>query len=331
MRPRRKRDESEDEAEGMTIQEMMGKVRAEVGKVVLGQEPVIDQLFTAVLAEGHVLLEGVPGVAKTLVARALARCIGGQFRRVQCTPDLMPADITGTNVFDMQQRTFRLVKGPVFTNVLLVDEINRTPPKTQSALLQAMQERCVTIDGVDHALAGLFFVAATQNPIEYEGTYPLPEAQLDRFLMKVEVSYPAAETEQSIVRLHLEGRNLQDLEQAGVSPVVGEAELAEARAELARQTVREEIVAYVTELVRRTRESPHTALGASPRAAVHLMQCAQIVAAANGRDFVTPDDVQAVVPPVICHRLILRPEAETEGLTAERLLDSVVSAVPVPR
>jgi MoxR-like ATPase len=309
----------------------MNRAKAEVGKVVLGQQQAIAQLVTAVLAEGHVLLEGVPGVAKTLVAKALAKCIGGEFRRIQCTPDLMPADITGTNVFDMQQRTFRLVRGPVFTNVLLVDEINRTPPKTQSALLQAMQERHVTIDGVDYPLEGLFFVAATQNPIEYEGTYPLPEAQLDRFLMKVEVAYPGAETEQDVVRLHVQGRDPQDLEAAGLTTVAGERELAEARQELARQTVQEEVLAYVVELVRRTRESPHTTLGASPRAAVHLMRCAQIAAAAAERDFVIPDDVQAMVHPVIRHRLILRPEAETEGLTVERLLDSVISAVPVPR
>jgi MoxR-like ATPase len=315
----------------MTIQEMTAQVQAEVGKVVLGQEMVTGQLLTAVLARGHVLLEGVPGVAKTLLSRAVAKCIGGQFRRVQCTPDLMPSDITGTNVFDMQQRAFRLVKGPVFTNVLLLDEINRTPPKTQSALLQAMQERAVTIDGVDYPLEGLFFVAATQNPIEYEGTYPLPEAQLDRFLMKVNVGYPDAAQEQAIVRLHLAGGDVQDLEASGVRTVLGEADLLAATEELARQTVRDEIVAYVVEIARRTRESPQTTLGASPRAAVHLTRCAQVAAAAEGRDFVTPDDVQAMVHPVIRHRIILRPEAETEGLTAERLLDSVIAAVPVPR
>ncbi len=315
----------------MTIQEIAQRIKSEVGKVVLGQEEVIVHLLTAVLAGGHVLLEGVPGVAKTLMVRALARCIGGDFRRVQCTPDLMPADITGTNVFDMQQRTFRLVKGPVFTNVLLVDEINRTPPKTQSALLQAMQERQVTIDGVDHPLPEMFFVAATQNPIEYEGTYPLPEAQLDRFLMKVDVGYPTPEVEQSILRLYLEGKDPQDLEAAGVGPVIGEPELAQARGELARMTVRDDVLSYVVELTRQTRESPHTVLGASPRAAVHLMQCAQIVAAAEGRDFVIPEDVQTMTAPVIRHRIILRPEAETEGLTVERLLESVISSVPVPR
>ncbi len=315
----------------MRIQELMEQVQSEVGKVVLGQEQVVAHMLTAVLADGHVLLEGVPGVAKTLVSKALAKCISGEFRRVQCTPDLMPADITGTNVFDMQARTFRLVKGPVFTNVLLVDEINRTPPKTQSALLQAMQERAVTIDGIDYPLEGIFFVAATQNPIEYEGTYPLPEAQLDRFLMKVQMGYPEITAEQNVVRLHLEGKDPQNLEAAGVGSVVGAAEIRMAREELSRQTVREEIVNYVVELARRTRESPHTTLGASPRAAVHLMRCAQLAAAVQGRDFVTPDDVQGMVHPVIRHRLLLKPEAETEGLTVERLLDSVIAAVPVPR
>ena len=315
----------------MSIQEMAEKAQAEVRKVVIGQETVTAQMLTAVLARGHVLLEGVPGVAKTLVSKVLAKCIGGRFRRVQCTPDLMPSDITGTNVFDMQERAFRLVKGPVFTNVLLIDEINRTSPKTQSALLQAMQERTVTIDGVDHPLEGIFFVAATQNPIEYEGTYPLPEAQLDRFLMKVNMGYPAVGDEQAVVRMHLQGRDPQDLESAGVRMVLTEADLQSAASELARQTVRDEVVAYAVDIVRRTRESPHTALGASPRAAVHLMQCAQIAAATEGRDFVTPDDVQAMVHPVIRHRILLRPEAETEGLTTDRLLDSVIAAVPIPR
>ena len=315
----------------MAIKELMDRVRAEVAKAVLGQEQVVMHLMTALLARGHVLLEGVPGVAKTLVSRAIARCVGGEFRRVQCTPDLMPADITGTNVFDMQERTFRLVKGPVFTNVLLVDEINRTPPKTQSALLQAMQERTVTIDGADHRLEEPFFVIATQNPIEYEGTYPLPEAQLDRFLLKVYMGYPDVEAERSVVRLHVEGRDPQDLQAAGVGAVIGASDLELAAQELARQTVRDDVVAYAVEIACRTRESPHTTLGASPRAAAHLMQCAQVVAAAQGRDYVIPEDVQEMVHPVIRHRMILRPEAETEGLTVERFLESVIAAVPVPR
>jgi MoxR-like ATPase len=315
----------------MTIRELMEQARAEVGKVVLGQEEVVTQLLTAVLAGGHVLVEGVPGVAKTLLGKALARCISADFKRVQCTPDLMPTDITGTNVFDTQTRAFRLVKGPVFTNVLLVDEINRTPPKTQSALLQAMQERYVTIDGVDHGLDGIFFVMATQNPIEYEGTYPLPEAQLDRFLMKVYVRYPERAAEENVLRLHLQGKDPQNLEAAGLRRVIGLAELQSAKEELSRQTVRDEMISYIVELATRTRESPHTVLGASPRAAVALLRCSQIRAAAQGRDFVQPDDVQDVAPAVLRHRIVLKPEAEVEGLTAERLLESVISTVPVPR
>ncbi|UCH36378.1 MAG: MoxR family ATPase [Armatimonadota bacterium] len=315
----------------MTIKELMPEVQAQVGKVVLGQEEVVAHIMTALLARGHVLLEGVPGIAKTLLSRAVARCVGADFKRVQCTPDLMPADVTGTNVFDIQARTFRLVKGPVFTNVLLVDEVNRTPPKTQSALLQAMQERCVTIDGVDHPLDGVFFVMATQNPIEYEGTYPLPEAQLDRFLMKVHVGYPEPAAEQDILRLHLRGVDPQDLDSAGVQQLIGLAEIEAAGEELARQTVRDDMIAYIAALAQRTRESPHTVLGASPRAAVALLRCAQIRAAAEGRDFVTPDDVQDMAHPVLRHRIILKPEAEIEGLTIEGLIDGVISAVPVPR
>ncbi len=315
----------------MTIKETVERAQAEVRKVVLGQDLVVERLLTALLARGHVLLEGVPGVAKTLLAKAVARCLGADFKRVQCTPDLMPADVTGTNVFDMQERTFRLVKGPVFTNLLLVDEVNRTPPKTQSALLQAMQERFVTIDGVDHPLSGVFCVLATQNPVEYEGTYPLPEAQLDRFLMKVLVEYPEASVEQEVLRLHLRGGDPQDLEAAGVQPVVSVAEVEAAGRQLGEQTVRDEVLAYVLDLVRRTRESPHTLLGASPRAAVALLRCAQIRAALEDRSYVIPDDVQDVAPPVLRHRIILKPEAEIEGLTVDRLLNSVIAAVPVPR
>ena len=315
----------------MSIKEIIETTQAEVRKVALGQEEVVAQLATALLARGHVLLEGVPGIAKTLMSKAVARCVGADFKRIQCTPDLMPADVTGTNVFDLQERSFRLVKGPIFTNLLLVDEVNRTPPKTQSALLQAMQEHAVTIDGVDHPLPGIFCVIATQNPIEYEGTYPLPEAQLDRFLMKVLVDYPSLAAEQDILRMHFQGRDPQDLAAAGVKAVVSPGDLETADRELAAQTVRDELLAYLLDLVRRTRESPHTSLGASPRAAVALLRCAQIRAAAQERDYVTPDDVQDVAHPVLRHRILLKPEAEIEGLTVDRLIDSVIAAVPVPR
>jgi MoxR-like ATPase len=315
----------------MRISEMMRSVQAEVSKAVVGQDEAAMCLMTALLARGHVLLEGVPGIAKTLLSRAVAQCIGAEFRRVQCTPDLMPADITGTNVFDLQERSFRLVRGPVFTNLLLVDEINRTPPKTQSALLQAMQERVVTIDGADHALDGAFCVIATQNPVEYEGTYPLPEAQLDRFLMKIVVGYPDQPAEQNVLRMHLNGLDPQDLKAAGVSQVLALQDLEAAFQELSQQTVRDDVLAYLLELVRRTRESPHALLGASPRAAVALLRCAQVRAAAQDREYVTPDDIQDMAHPVLRHRLILKPEAEIEGLTVGRLIDGIISAVPVPR
>ncbi len=315
----------------MRIHEMMRSVQAEVSKAVVGQQEATTCLVAALLAKGHVLLEGVPGIAKTLLSRAVAQCIGAEFRRVQCTPDLMPADITGTNVFDLQERSFRLVRGPVFTNLLLVDEINRTPPKTQSALLQAMQERIVTIDGIDHPLGGAFCVIATQNPVEYEGTYPLPEAQLDRFLMKIVVGYPDQPAEQNVLRMHLNGLDPQDLKAAGVSQVLSLQDLEAASQELAQQTVRDDVLAYLLELVRRTRESPHALLGASPRAAVALLRCAQIRAAGQDREYVTPDDIQDMAHPVLRHRLILKPEAEIEGLTVDRLLDGIIAAVPVPR
>jgi len=315
----------------MTIQELGERIKTEVSKAVVGQEGPIEQVLVALLARGHVLLEGVPGVAKTLLAKAIAHCLGCTFKRVQFTPDLMPADITGTNVFDLNTRTFRLVAGPIFTNILLADEINRTPPKTQAALLEAMEERTVTVDGVGHPLSAIFLVLATQNPIEYEGTYPLPEAQQDRFLMKVAVGYPSAEEEATILRRHHQGFDPHDFAQAGLSQVTDESGLLAAREELARQTVRDEVIAYVAEIVRRTRESPHALLGGSPRAAVALLMCSKALAALRGRDYVTPDDVQETVVPVLRHRVMLKPEAEIEGLGPERLIGNVLAAVAVPR
>jgi MoxR-like ATPase len=315
----------------MTIQELGERIKTEVRKAVVGQNEPIEQILVALLARGHVLLEGVPGVAKTLLAKAVAHCLGCTFKRVQFTPDLMPADIIGTNVFDLDSRTFRLTQGPIFTNVLLADEVNRTPPKTQAALLEAMEERTVTIDGTLHPLPPVFLVLATQNPIEYEGTYPLPEAQLDRFLMKVLIGYPSPEDDVIILRRHDQGFDPHDFGPIGLSQVTDEAGLTAARDELARQTVREDVIAYVAEVIRATRQSAHVVLGASPRAAVALLMCAKTLAALRGRDYVTPDDVQDMAPPALRHRIMLRPEAEIEGLTTERLIGNVLAGVAVPR
>ena len=302
-------------------------VRAEVGKVVLGQEEVVGRLLAALLAGGHVLLEGVPGVAKTLLANATARALGLPFRRAQFTPDMLPSDLTGTMVLREGSVSFR--PGPVFTNVLLADEINRTPPKTQSALLEAMQERQVTIEGETRPLPDPFLVVATQNPIEYEGTYPLPEAQLDRFLFKLVLGYPEEEVERGILGLRHRGVAPATLDD--VRPVVEERELREAQRDLDATGVSDEVLAYVTSVVRATRELPSVELGASPRAAVHLLAAAKAEARLAERGFVTPDDVLAVAHDVLRHRLVLRPEAELERYTPEAAIDAALAGVAVPR
>jgi MoxR-like ATPase len=313
------------------VERMAELVKAEVGKAVKGQEAIIEGMLICLLADGHVLLEGVPGTAKTLMARALAQSLHLTFRRVQFTPDLMPSDIIGTTVYDMKTAEFFVKQGPIFTAVLMADEINRTPPKTQAALLQAMEERQVSIDGVDHALPVPFFVIATQNPIEYEGTYPLPEAQLDRFLMKLRVDYPITEEEIAMLRLHQQGFDPHRLAVSDVHPVV-EAELLQAaRAEVATMTVEEGVLAYLVAVVTATRTAHPVMLGGSPRATVALLRCSQALAAMEGRTFVTPDDVKMIARPVLRHRIILRPEAELEGLTTDQLIESVLSSVPVPR
>ncbi len=306
-------------------------VRGEMAKAVKGQQAIIEGLLICLLAEGHALLEGVPGTAKTLMARALAQCLQCEFHRVQFTPDLMPSDILGTTVFDMKAAEFFVKQGPIFTSVLMADEINRTPPKTQAALLQAMEERRVSIDGVDHALPVPFFVIATQNPIEYEGTYPLPEAQLDRFLMKLKVDYPSGEEETEMLRLHQQGFDPHTLALSDVRPVVDAALLAQARAELTAVTVEDGVLHYLVALTAATRAAHQAMLGGSPRASVALLRCSRVLAALEGRTFVTPDDVKTVARPVLRHRLILRPEAEIEGYTTDQLVDSVLAAVPVPR
>jgi MoxR-like ATPase len=306
-------------------------VRDEVAKVVVGQDATMSGLLSALLVQGHVLLEGVPGVAKTLLVKTLAASLSLGFKRVQFTPDLMPSDLTGQIIYEQQQGTFRFRPGPIFTSFLLADEINRTPPKTQAALLEAMEERQVTVDGEPRPLPSPFLVAATQNPIEYEGTYPLPEAELDRFLFKLVVPYPTAEQEQAILSRHDQGLDPHDLAAAGVRAVAGPADLDAARAEVAAIRVDAAVQAYIVAVVRATRDSPSLSLGVSPRGAAMLLHAAKAWAWLAGREFVTPDEVKAVARPALRHRIRLRPEVELEGVTAEGVLDGILAIVPVPR
>jgi MoxR-like ATPase len=306
-------------------------LRDEVGKVVVGQEGTLSGLVAALLVRGHVLLEGVPGVAKTLVVKTLARALDLDFARLQFTPDLMPSDVVGQVIFEARTGEFRFREGPVFTNLLLADEINRTPPKTQAALLEAMEERQVSIDGERHALPDPFIVIATQNPVEYEGTYPLPEAQLDRFLFKLQVGYPSVDQEVEVLARHDRGLDPHDLAAAGVQPVAGVADLVAARAEIDALHVDPQILRYLVDLVRATRVSPALSLGVSPRGAAALLHASKAWAWLAGRSFVTPDEVKAIAKPTLRHRLQLRPEAEIEGATADGVLDGILASVPSPR
>jgi len=299
-------------------------------KVIIGQEHALEALIVCCMAGGHALLEGVPGVAKTLMVKALASSMEKSFRRIQFTPDLMPSDVVGTHIYDMKTHEFRLEKGPVFTDFLLADEINRTPPKTQAALLEAMEERQVTIEGETQALPHYFMVCATQNPLEYEGTYPLPEAQLDRFMMKILMSYPSFNEEREIVRKHQEGFSSLDLEKAGIRPIP-ESALQAAREAIARVRVTEPLMDYAVEIVSATRKNRNALLGASPRGPIHLLACARAYAALLGRDYVNPDDIKSMSLPVLRHRIIIRPEADMEGVTGDDVIRGILKNINVPR
>ncbi|MCJ8330469.1 MAG: MoxR family ATPase [Lentisphaeria bacterium] len=312
--------------------EVLERTRAEIAKVIIGQEAVIDQCLIAVFTGQHVLIEGVPGVAKTLLVRTLAHVLGVEFNRIQFTPDLMPADITGTNIYNMKQNEFQLVKGPVFTTFLLADEINRAPAKTQSALLQAMQERKVSIDRDTHELSPSFSVFATQNPVEYEGTYPLPEAQKDRFMLKVNMPLPTKEEELELVNRMLKGESPEDvLNNGGLKAVIDEADIKLYRDVLNSLTIREELISYILEIVHATRNYNSVLVGAGPRATQSLLRASQAMAALSARDYVSPDDIKEMVIPVLQHRIILRPEFEIEGLTVSDVIQSIIEDIAVPR
>ena len=314
----------------MSAAALAAHVRKEFSKVIVGQSEALSQLLLVVLTGGHALIEGVPGLAKTLAVKCLAHIFQLQFQRVQCTPDLIPADILGGNIFQPGEGTFRLHQGPVFTDLLLVDEINRMPPRTQSALLEAMEELQVTIDGKSYPLSRSFSVFATQNPVEFEGTYPLPEAQLDRFLMKIRIGYPDAAQESEILSRYQGGFEVRELDKMGLEPVSREILMA-AREEVARVRVEPKLFDYIVALVRATRDSAAASLGASPRAAVAMLVASKAFAATEGRDFLIPDDVKSAAPPILRHRLILKPEADLEGISPDQVIAEVVANIAVPK
>lgn len=313
------------------VKKLVDRISGEISTVIMGQQEAVTHLLVGLLARGHVLIEGVPGLAKTLLAKTLAYILRVKFTRIQFTPDLMPADILGTHIYDLQSRTFNLRQGPIFTEILLGDEINRAPPKTQSALLEAMEERQVSIDGKTLPLSESFMVVATQNPIEQEGTYPLPEAQLDRFLMKIVMDYPSAVAEREILARYGRFLEVHDLEGAGLARLAGEDTVVRFRRRLSQVRIEEGIVAYVQSLLEGTRRSPHLHLGASPRGGIALLKTSQCLAAMRGRDFIVPDDIKEMSLPVLRHRVILRPEAELEGLIPDRVITQILAGIPVPR
>jgi MoxR-like ATPase len=314
----------------MSAAALASHVRKEFSKIIVGQTDAMDHLLLVVLTGGHALIEGVPGLAKTLAVKCLAHIFQLQFQRVQCTPDLIPADILGGNIFHPSEGSFRLHKGPIFTDLLLTDEINRMPPRTQSALLEAMEEFQITIDGTSYPLSGSFSVFATQNPVEFEGTYPLPEAQLDRFLMKIRIGYPEASQESEILSRYQSGFEAKNLDRAGIESVTKEI-LQTAKEEAARVRVEPKLFDYIVSIVRTTRDSAAVSLGASPRAAVAMMLAAKAFAATEGRDFLIPDDVKYVAPPILRHRMLLKPEADLEGITPDQVIAEVLASIAVPK
>lgn len=313
------------------IQSVFEKMKGEARKVIVGQEELFELVVVGFLSGGHVLLEGVPGTAKTLLAKTLAMVVSGEFSRVQFTPDLMPSDIVGTSVYDLATRQFNLKRGPAFTNVLLADEINRAPAKTQSALLECMEERQVSIDGVRHELAPPFMVLATQNPVEYEGTYPLPEAQLDRFLFKLRVDYPGRETERQILMNYHNGFDASQLSDAGVEGVIDRDLLGQCQAAIRAVTVEESIFNYIVGIAEASRSSDDLILGGSPRASISLLLASKSYAAMQGRDYILPDDVKRLTPHVYRHRVLLKPEAEIEGLSADDVIEKLLAELEIPR
>jgi MoxR-like ATPase len=313
------------------IQKVSEAIQEEMAKAIVGQTEVINLILVALIARGHVLMEGVPGTAKTLMVKALAQTLDCDFKRIQFTPDLMPSDITGTNVFNLKDSSFELRKGPIFTDLLLADEVNRTPPKTQAALLEAMEERQATIENQTYDLPSMFMVFATQNPVEYEGTYPLPEAQLDRFMLKIIIDYPSQPEENEILTRYHHGFDAHALEDAGIGKAADYDIIHQCREAVRDIVVDESIINYISEITRQTRRTPHFLLGGSPRASVALLLCSKSLAAVRGREYITPDDVKSLALPVLRHRVILKAESEIEGITADDVLRGILDGIEVPR